>query len=152
MKLNRQKLFIIKGKAKRGDNMAKKKTVTDDDIAVYDNVPVEVAAKYLGNSTSTIYYALQDGTAPYGYATRVPDPDESSHYIYNISPGLIRAYKNGTLPISPLGKLLELVSEQLKIALSADKLVMLTLESAARTYKAVVADIGVKQSLDENDE
>lgn len=79
---------------------------TDEEILSYDNVPVDVAARYLKQSSSTIYYALQDHIAPYGYAT------ECEHsFVYNISPGLLVAYKRGTLPLFPAKQFFDYLSE-----------------------------------------
>lgn len=72
---------------------------TDTDILAYDNVPVQVAASYIGWSTTTLYYALQDGRAPFGFVSINKDASTYSgcSFTYNISPGLLVAYKRGTL-------------------------------------------------------
>lgn len=66
---------------------------TEEEIKGYDNVPVPVAAKFIGTSATTLYRALKDGRAPFGFAVHSVD------WSYNISPGLLIAYKNGTLQI-----------------------------------------------------
>lgn len=68
---------------------------TDKDILSLDKVPPETAAKYLQTSRLGIHYALQQGVAPYGYAVKNP----GGKYSYHISPGLLVAYKRGTLKI-----------------------------------------------------
>lgn len=72
---------------------------TDQEILAYDNVPAQVAADYIGWSTATLYYALQDGRAPFGFVSVNKDASTYSgySYAYNISPGLLVAYKRGTL-------------------------------------------------------
>ena len=56
--------------------------VTDQEILACDNVPVELAARYLGSSTATLYEALQDERVPFGWAVQ-----RNSNWAYNISPG-----------------------------------------------------------------
>lgn len=70
--------------------------MTDKDILALDNVSPKVAAKYLDTSVLSVYYALQQGVAPYGYAVKNP----GGKYSYHISPGLLVAYKNGNLKIN----------------------------------------------------
>ena len=68
--------------------------VTDQDILSCDNVPVELAARYLGSSTATLYEALQDERVPFGWAVQ-----RNSHWSYNISPGALVRYKREGLPM-----------------------------------------------------
>ena len=68
---------------------------TDTEILAVNNVPPRMAAKYLGAGVLSVYYALQQGVAPYGYAVKCP----GGKYTYHISPGLLVAYKRGTLNI-----------------------------------------------------
>jgi hypothetical protein len=68
---------------------------TDTEILAVNNVPPRMAAKYLGAGALSVYYALQQGVAPYGYAVKCP----GGKYTYHISPGLLVAYKRGTLNI-----------------------------------------------------
>lgn len=70
-------------------------SITEEAILAYDNVPVDVAANFIGWSTSTLYYALQEERAPFGFAVRRAG---SSGWTYNISPGLLIKYKRGDLP------------------------------------------------------
>ncbi len=69
--------------------------MTDKDILAMDNVPPKKAAKYLDVAYLSVYYALQQGAAPYGYAVKNPGGKHS----YHISPGLLVAYKRGTMNI-----------------------------------------------------
>ena len=90
--------FIIAGKgAESKEKIMSRKTTaqtpTDQDILGYNNVPVEVAAKYIGWSSCNVCYALQQERAPYGTAARTSE----TSWTYNISPGLLIAYKRGTL-------------------------------------------------------
>ncbi len=68
---------------------------TDSDILKLDNIPPKLAAKYLDVAVLSVYYALQQGVAPYGYAVENP----GGKYSYHISPGLLVAYKRGTLQV-----------------------------------------------------
>lgn len=68
---------------------------TDTDILALNNVPPRLAAKYLDMGALAMYYALQQGVAPFGYAVKNP----GGKYTYQISPGLLVAYKRGTMKI-----------------------------------------------------
>lgn len=68
---------------------------TNQEILAMNNVPPKLAAKYLDVAVLSVYYALQQGVAPYGYAVKNP----GGKYSYQISPGLLVAYKRGTLRI-----------------------------------------------------
>lgn len=74
---------------------------TDEEILAYDSVPIDVAATYLGKSSTTIRYQLEDaatGDIPpvvYGYAVR--NRDGARKWTYIISPGLLVAFKRGTV-------------------------------------------------------
>ena len=39
---------------------ATKRPLTDEEIMAYDNVPIDVAARYIGWSSPTIYRALRE--------------------------------------------------------------------------------------------
>ncbi|MFQ9917447.1 MAG: hypothetical protein ACLRWQ_14640 [Flavonifractor plautii] len=43
---------------------ATKRPLTDEEIMAYDNVPIDVAARYIGWSSPTIYRALREERAP----------------------------------------------------------------------------------------
>ena len=45
---------------------------SEGDILRYNNVPVELAAKFIGWSDVTIRYALQEERAPFGIAAQNP--------------------------------------------------------------------------------
>ena len=62
-------------------------------------MPVSVAARYIGCSPTTLYNALQDGNAPFGFVAVTEDAKTFSkrRYTYNISPGGLIGYKKGTL-------------------------------------------------------
>lgn len=88
---------------------------TDEEILSQNNVPVEIAAKYIGWSTATIYYALQEERAPFGFAAQNP---EKGTWTYNISPGLLIAYKRGTLPTYKLDEVQKLAVDGIERILS----------------------------------
>lgn len=73
---------------------------TDEEILAMSNVPPRTAAKYLDSGALAVYYALQQGVAPYGYAVQCP----GGKHTYHISPGLLVAYKRGTLRIGMQSK------------------------------------------------
>lgn len=67
----------------------------DEEILTMDNVPPKVASKYLGVALLYIYYGLQQHAFPFGAAVKNP----GGKWSYHISPGLLVAYKRGTLHI-----------------------------------------------------
>lgn len=71
--------------------MAKK--ITTEDIMLYDNVPVSVAAAYLGKTVVSLQCALKSQRCPFGYAVLM----DGGKWSYSISPGMLTAYKNGTM-------------------------------------------------------
>lgn len=77
---------------------------TDDEIRQYQNVPVAVAARYLGISTATLYNALQAREVDFGF---VSEKVSDAYYngiscTYQISPERLIGYQRGTLPIIPI--------------------------------------------------
>ena len=84
------------------------KTPTDEEIMSYCNVPFDVAAKYIGWSGVTVRYALQQERAPFGLAAQNP---KTGSWSYNISPGLLVAYKRGELQAWKLTELIKLVAD-----------------------------------------
>ncbi len=78
---------------------------SDEEILGYDNVPVEVACRYIGWSSATLYRALQEQRAPFGVAVK------GAGWSYNISPGLLVKYKRGDLPTYRLREVQELMAE-----------------------------------------
>ena len=65
---------------------------TDEEILAYDNVPIAVAARYIGMSENSLRLALREERARYlGFAVM-----GMGHLVYNISPGgLVRYKRNG---------------------------------------------------------
>lgn len=76
---------------------------SEEEIRSCDNVPVTLAAKYIGWSAPTLYRALQEGRAPFGFAVEC-----NGSWAYNISPGLLVRYKGGDLPTYRLKELEEI--------------------------------------------
>ena len=79
-----------------------KRPLTDEEIMAYDNVPIDVAARYIGWSSPTIYRALREERAPFGFAVC---SEETGTWTYNISTGLLVKYKRGDLPTYRLREL-----------------------------------------------
>ena len=79
---------------------------TDEEILNYANVPVTVAATYIGASTATLYEALQDERAPFGFAVR-----REGQWAYNISPGALVRYKREGLPMYRLREIQDIAAE-----------------------------------------
>lgn len=105
-------------------------TPTDQEILAYNNVPVELAAKYIGWSSCNVCYALQQERAPYGTAARTGE----SSWTYNISPGLLIAYKRGELEAWKLGGLVKVLGTEINeiIDTRLGEIVGIFADSAAR--------------------
>lgn len=88
------------------------RTPTEQDIMGYSNVPLEVAARYIGWSSGTITKALIQERAPFGVAvqTGVGKSGQNS-YAYNISPGALVRYKKGELPTWKLNQVIKLAAD-----------------------------------------
>jgi len=99
--------------------------ITDEEIMSYDNVPVKVAAEYIGWSAHTLYYAIQDGRAPFGFASVNEDASTYSgcSYTYNISPGLLVAYKRGTLACPQPGEVMRVILTAVQDMLAEGKII-----------------------------
>ncbi len=82
--------------------------IPDEEILRYPNVPVPLAAKYIGSSSETIYRALQDERAPFGFAIYNPKTETWTNHI---SPGLLVKYKRGELPTYRLNEVIKLFVE-----------------------------------------
>lgn len=67
--------------------------ITKNDILSFDNVPVDVAAAYIGKTKPFVYAGLRFGTLPIGCAVEM----DGGRWSYSISPGLLVKYKEGTL-------------------------------------------------------
>lgn len=70
--------------------------VTQEEVLSYDNVPSKIAAEYLGVSIPYIHARLRSGMAAYGDAVLNP----GGKWSYYISPGMLVAYKTGTLALN----------------------------------------------------
>lgn len=105
-------------------------TPTDQEILAYNNVPVELAAKYIGWSTCNVYYALQQERAPFGTAARTGE----SSWTYSISPGLLIAYKRGDLEAWRLGELVKVLRTEINELIDSRlaEIVGIFADSAAR--------------------
>lgn len=104
---------------------------TEEEILHQNNVPVEMAARFIGWSTPTLYYALQDQRAPFGVAVQSP----KGSWAYNISPGLLVKYKRGDLPTYRLKEVVDLAAEGvervLKERLAGLQMVLAALEQVS---------------------
>ena len=101
--------------------MANQKTrervpITDADILAYDNVPVPIAAQYIGWNANKLYYALQDHQVPFGFVAERESTARAcgASWTYNISPGLLVAYKRGTLVTIPRGDLAAIIRDVMR--------------------------------------
>lgn len=65
---------------------------TDDEILAYDNVPLNVAARYLDWPEQTVRLALREGRATFGIAVK------DKALTYKISPGGLVKYKREGVP------------------------------------------------------
>ena len=81
---------------------------TTKEIMSYDNVPPDVAARFIGWSSPTICRALHEERAPFGFAIK---NHQTGTWAYNISPGLLVKYKNGELPTYRLKEVINLAAE-----------------------------------------
>nr|DAG38972.1 MAG TPA: hypothetical protein [Caudoviricetes sp.] len=62
---------------------------TDEEVLSYDNVPIAVAARYIGMPEASLRLALREERARHlGFAVQ-----GTGHLIYNISPGGLVRYK-----------------------------------------------------------
>lgn len=99
--------------------MSRKRTQqapSEEEILAYSNVPLELAAKFVGVSSVTLRYALQDERAPFGFAAQNP---ETGTWTYNISPGLLIGYKRGTIQAWRLHEVSNLAAEGIKTLVNA---------------------------------
>lgn len=107
--------------------------ISDDEIMRYSNVPVSVAARYVGCSSCTLHYALQDGRAPFGFASCHENDDAKTVWTYNISPGLLVAYKRGTMECVKMQDLVKLLTEELEALFGGDRMTRIILKGFAAT-------------------
>ena len=82
---------------RKEETMKKQETppIGEKEILSHSNVPVYLAAQFIGWSTPTLYRALQEQRAPFGFGVQ---NQETGSWAYNISPGLLVKYKRGDLP------------------------------------------------------
>lgn len=76
---------------------------TDQEILAYDNVPVDVAARYLDWPEQTVRLALREGRATFGVAVR------DRAVTYKISPGGLVRYKREGVPCFDYRTIQELI-------------------------------------------
>lgn len=72
------------------------------------NVPVALAAQYLGMSSDTIYAGLQDERMPFGFGVY---KKATETWTYHISPGALVKYRNGELPAYRLREVQQIMAE-----------------------------------------
>lgn len=89
---------------------------TEAEIRQYSNVPVDVAARYLGSSTTTIKLALQEGRAPFGFAARNP---EKGCHTYQISPERLIRYQTGDLTMCSVNEIMRFAAAGIEDILEA---------------------------------
>jgi len=91
--------------------MRSKKKVTDQEIMGYDNVPVDVAASYIDIGAQALRLSLQDGNCPFGFISSKESETAfcGERFRYNISPGLLVAYKRGTLQCMRMNEMKKLL-------------------------------------------
>ena len=68
---------------------------TDKEILEMDNVLPSIAAQYIDKTPTFIRLGLQQRSLPFGSAVK----NGSGKWSYSISPGLLVAYKRGTMKI-----------------------------------------------------
>lgn len=78
---------------------------TDEAILAYDNVPVDIAARYLDWPEQTVRLALREGRAPFGTAVR------GKNLTYKISPGGLVRYKREGAPCFDYPTIKSLIQE-----------------------------------------
>lgn len=93
--------------------IANSATPTEQDILGYSNVPVEIAARFIGWSSYTLTKALIQERAPFGVAVQTGTTESTGRpsYAYNISPGALVKYKNGELPTWRLNEVINLAAD-----------------------------------------
>lgn len=92
-----------------------KRIPTDAEILAYNNVPVAVAAAYLGCGPVVVQSALKQRCAPYGYAVENKD---THTWKYQVSPGALVKFKNGDLHEFPLDELVGQIANKIDTIVS----------------------------------
>lgn len=85
----------------------KKPAPSDEEILSLDNVPVEMAARYLGWTEQNVRLALREARAPFGVAI----PGARGTLTYKISPGGLVKYKREGAPVMSYETLVMMVKE-----------------------------------------
>ena len=80
---------------------------TDSEVLAYDNVPVDVAARYLDWTEQTVRLALREARAPFGVAI----PGDKHALIYKISPGGLVKYKREGAPVMSYETIVMMIKE-----------------------------------------
>lgn len=68
---------------------------TENDIRTFDNVPIDVAADYLGVYAERLRNAIKSGKMPF-----IGISVDGVKSMFIISPGGLTVWKNGTLPFA----------------------------------------------------
>ncbi len=71
------------------------RSVTEAEILKCDNVPVEMAAAYLGKTPEFLRCAMKSQRCPFGVGVKMP----GGQWSYSVSPGMLIAYKKGEMII-----------------------------------------------------
>lgn len=79
----------------------------DEEILSYDNVPVDVAARYLDWTEQNVRLSLREARAPFGVAV----PGGCGGLSYKISPGGLVRYKRQGVPVMSYETMLHMVKE-----------------------------------------
>ena len=110
--------------------MAKRKPdkPTVEDIRKFDNVPVEVAAKFCGTSSKTLYEGLRYQLCPFGWAVKNP---ETESWAYLIPPERLIRYQNGEMTDYKLEQIIRLAAD------GVDQVVKAHLANAQRIIGAL---------------
>jgi len=87
---------------------------TDEEILSYDNVPVDVAARYLDWTEHAVRQALREGRGTIGMAIR----DEG--VTYKLSPGGLVRYKREGVPFFDYKTLQELIHSEVLAAMQEE--------------------------------
>ena len=94
----------------------KKPAPSDEEILSLDNVPVEMAARYLGWTEQNVRLALRESRAPFGVAVM----GEKKALYYNISPGGLVKYKREGAPVMSYETLVMMVKEAVAGVITPD--------------------------------
>lgn len=90
--------------------------ITDEEILQFQNVPVGIAAAAIGWSTPTMYIALQENRAPFGFAVK---NEKTNSWTYNVSPAGLIKYRKGELQTLSLPGLKEMWADVANQVVSA---------------------------------